>query len=1419
MQLVSVRFDPNNDIHLQSSGGFNVTQPASALPSSPSSGAINVAAVITALNTACLVAQTAALAIDIAQIPISLIPNPATGGGVIVVATIEIPVKDIVAAVLSGIQVVLNAFTLAACTDLDGDGLPGVVELTITSTSDLDPDTDDDAFGDGDEIGFALGFYGGTPKTCTDPTNPDSDGDGLKDGLEISPYQTEPCNSDTDGDGVSDGQEVATRVSPTDANGFVVANTGGFIGPFTDPRDHANPLMQDTDGDGIIDLDELAGGCNGGRDGLVNDADSDADGYIDGQDTAANVSPASGNDGELNPDSLDSICDPDSDGDGIKDGAEVGLGTNQLDWDSDNDGLSDQEELQTYFTDPGNADTDGDTAGAGTGTINNFIDFRAAGTAPTLSGYSGPNTIICLSDCEEALSSSTQGTFTGDPNDETDPLMIDTDGDGINDNLEFTPGCSLGADGFANSFDSDGDGASDGVEFTNNPTLDGDIPDSDGNDGELSTDTLNTICDPDSDDDGLLDGEELAQGTDLRDWDSDDDGLSDREELQIYFTDPNNADSDGDQADGQIPARDKTLTPTLDGHSGSGTIDCKSDCEEVFSRFTTQGSFINGTPRDQTDPLQIDTDGDGITDDLEFSPGCSIGADGFANSFDSDGDGASDGVEFTGDPALDSDIASAESNDGELNDDTLNSICDPDSDGDGLQDGLELSQGTDLRDWDSDDDGLSDREEVQIYFTNPNSPDTDGDGAVGVIPTRAAAFTDGAHPALGGYAGGDTIACLSDCEEAFSGTLLFNPFAAGFGGFGNPLDETDPLQQDTDGDGITDDIEFAPGCNDGPGGPGTGPALFDGFANSFDSDADGLRDSEDAVPDVADAPAPNKTPVIPDPANAGELEVGELVTGICDPDSDGDGLLDGEEFQIGSDPYDWDTDNDGREDTEFLGEGPIPTDPFDFDTDNDGIGDGVEVFGANTTNPVNVDTDGDGLCDGGAETPFIGLGNPLDPRCFTGVGDHPNPNGFGEDRDGDGVLPVAVLGGSFSAGCTPTAGACETDPNNPDSDSDGILDGVETLAFSTTRSTVFIDARGRPTRAVYPDPANPPLVFSCLNPLDVDSDDDGLTDGFEDFNHDGNWDFIITDFDFDDPLGGLTVPDPEETNPCDPDTDRDSNPGGPPNSFGAAGGNSSDAEERQRGTNPLDFDSDNDLIDDGVEVAFVCVVPSPIEVDNDGDGLINEDPIDNFDNDGDGLIDEDPPDFTFITVPNLDPNNRDSDSDGFIDGLEDLNLNDQFEPGLGETNPCATPPIPIVGSVSALPVEPVDTDDDGFADEDERAAGTDPNDPDSHPTAFVADLDRDGIEDDRLWLEDPDGDGVADAVALDINSNVQVDARIEIIPLRDFAQGDFDEDGAEDDCRYIVVYAFSNGRALQPRIVLTIYDFNCDLVIDKISLE
>lgn len=108
---------------------------------------------------------------------------------------------------------------------------------------------------------------------------------------------------------------------------------------------------------------------------------------------------------------------------------------------------------------------------------------------------------------------------------------------------------------------------------------------------------------------------------------------------------------------------------------------------------------------------------------------------------------------------------------------------------------------------------------------------------------------------------------------------------------------------------------------------------FEGISPTIDFDNDGLTD------------------VI-------ELEIG---TEITDPDTDHDGLLDGEEVNhYQTDPLERDTDNDRLIDgDEIL---TYHTDPLDPDSDADGIIDGEEVIWWGT-DPSIVDTDADGLTD------------------------------------------------------------------------------------------------------------------------------------------------------------------------------------------------------------------------------------------------------------------------------------------------------------------------------------------------------------------------------------------------------------------------------------------------------------------------
>ena len=90
-----------------------------------------------------------------------------------------------------------------------------------------------------------------------------------------------------------------------------------------------------------------------------------------------------------------------------------------------------------------------------------------------------------------------------------------------------------------------------------------------------------------------------------------------------------------------------------------------------------------------------------------------------SNIKDSDGDGLSDEDEeniFQTDP-LKRDTDNNGIDDG-----------DEDFDKDNLTNLQEMEHNTDPFCYDTDDDGLSDSDELYIYFTNPNIPDTDGDG-------------------------------------------------------------------------------------------------------------------------------------------------------------------------------------------------------------------------------------------------------------------------------------------------------------------------------------------------------------------------------------------------------------------------------------------------------------------------------------------------------------------------------------------------------------------------------------------------------------------------------------------------------------------------------------------------------------------
>ncbi len=170
-----------------------------------------------------------------------------------------------------------------------------------------------------------------------------------------------------------------------------------------------------------------------------------------------------------------------------------------------------------------------------------------------------------------------------------------------------------------------------------------------------------------------------------------------------------------------------------------------------------------------------------------------------------------------------------------------------------------------------------------------------------------------------------------------------------------------------------------------------------------------------------------------------------------DVDSDDDGLPDGEEIALGTDPFDPDTDDDGLTDGDEVN--IHGTDPLDPDTDDDGLTDGDEV-NIHGTDPLDPDTDDDGLIDGDE----IALGtDPFDP-----------------DTDDDGLTDgdeVHVYG---------------TDPLDPDTDDDGLTDGDEVNVHGTDPLDPDTDDDGLEDGLE---------VDLGLDPLDPDTDDDGIPDG------------------------------------------------------------------------------------------------------------------------------------------------------------------------------------------------------------------------------------------------------------------------------------------------------------------------------------
>jgi hypothetical protein len=171
--------------------------------------------------------------------------------------------------------------------------------------------------------------------------------------------------------------------------------------------------------------------------------------------------------------------------------------------------------------------------------------------------------------------------------------------------------------------------------------------------------------------------------------------------------------------------------------------------------------------------------------------------------------------------------------------------------------------------------------------------------------------------------------------------------------------------------------------------------------------------------------------------NSEELDIG---TDPINPDTDGDGLLDGEEVKTYmTSPTVADTDADGLLDGEEVR--TYMTHPLNPDTDADLLSDGDEI--ARGTNPLILDSDQDGLADG----------------AEVNIGTDPLQQDTDKDR---------LLDGQENQTCPL--------PLQPDSDSDGIIDGNDLDPCNPNNPSLTATAVAGVPTSTTAIPTNTPTV-------------------------------------------------------------------------------------------------------------------------------------------------------------------------------------------------------------------------------------------------------------------------------------------------------------------------------------------------------
>ena len=214
------------------------------------------------------------------------------------------------------------------------------------------------------------------------------------------------------------------------------------------------------------------------------------------------------------------------------------------------------------------------------------------------------------------------------------------------------------------------------------------------------------------------------------------------------------------------------------------------------------------------------------------------------------------------------------------------------------------------------------------------------------------------------------------------------------------------------------------------------------------------------------------------------------------------------------------------------------TDPLNPDTDGDGLSDGLELGWGAAVDDTNAttDTNGDGVPN---------FQPDLDPPVYNTTDNAGAP--AGQDYSFYDPWPY-----NLNNSRTDLIAGSMTDPNKPDTDGDGLLDGMEDRTYAVTTNAGVTSYRlihnGRVDIGV-PDGngvlhaiAHPPTVYNTskvdrdrvlahapnavwleTDPNSSDTDGDGIIDGNEDANHNGIVDLAIIDRNQTDGQGNFVV--------------------------------------------------------------------------------------------------------------------------------------------------------------------------------------------------------------------------------------------------------------------------------------------------------